>query len=145
MRFRRYMFTAALAVMFWFFWLGLMNYPLFPVVKASVEIASILAACLFLATLGGIWVVDAFEKWSAGTSQAIGTKPALTRMGIALTAAALFCVPFRVVMSSLLKSPYGYLDGLFTYGLVASGSVWLAAQVVDMLVHDRQSPPQRRR
>jgi hypothetical protein len=137
MRLRRYLYTASLGVLLWFVWLGVMNYPLFFFVKSDAHIAMSLATSLLAATICGVWIVDGFEQWSRGTFPADNMRATLTRMSIGIASGVVFCIPLRRILSSITNAPFGYFDALFSYGMVAIGSVWLATQIVDLFIHQR--------
>lgn len=138
MKIRRYTFTALIAVLLWPLWLGILSNPLFSVLQGFPAIAAVLICCLFASTLAGVWVVDGFYSWSSGTLELFGPHVMVTRMSIACATAIIFCIPLKMIISSITNSSFGYADALFSQGLVVVGSVWLAAQIVDMLVHHRK-------
>ena len=136
MKKQRYLFTPVLAVLLWLLWLGLLQSALVSVLLLNIPLAISLAAVLFGATIAGIWSVDAAVEWSTGQTPWGGPQALAIRFAIAAIATALFAFVYARAIASVGGFEFTFLDGLRSQGFIVLGSVWIATQIVDLLIRN---------
>lgn len=102
--------------------------------QTSTSLFIVLLTTLAGSTIAGVWIVDRFSLWSAGTTPFLGFGATLDRFFIGLGAAVVFCIPYSRTIALLADAPFGYVDALETQGPIVVGVVWLAAIFVDLFV-----------
>ncbi|HVU75761.1 MAG TPA: hypothetical protein VHD38_02925 [Candidatus Paceibacterota bacterium] len=146
MIFKRYFYTVVLALLLSVVILQLVAPEVIPIVANEMKVGLTLLGLVAFGTVGGIWSVGAVVGWTTGKTPLTGIGAILTRLGIALVADLLFSVTTSIVASGFGVSA-GVLEIFFGTGLfVVVPAVWIAAQLVDMLVrqYSGDTAPRRR-
>ena len=136
MQMQRYLFTAVLSTLMWPLSLWCLGNPLVELMRLDYSVGLYLEASLFLATIAGVWSVDATMDWSAGKTPLFGGVAVATHAGIAVIAATVFSIPYSSLITVLSGQSFSYLDALLGQGIIVLGIVWIATQIVDVLKRD---------